>query len=104
MSYLDRLNQSIILSQHEYRFPHTLECHQGALYVKLEDGTYLFLTPYWEGYRGVQVYHSQDSVGDDRRFVDGYIYELDGNISVDTELFFDIVSPFLNHGITHLPE
>jgi hypothetical protein len=105
MSYLDRLNQSILLTQHEYQFRHTLECHQGAFRVKLEDGTFLFLSPRWEGYRGgVRIYHSKDSTGYDRRVVDGYIYDLDGNISVDTELFFDIVSPFLKHGITHIPE
>jgi len=105
MSYLDRLNQNILSTQHEYRFRYTIESHQDILHVKLEDGSFLVLSPYGEGYRGLYVYHSKvlDTQNFDRRVLEGYGFDLDGDLSVDTELFFDIVSPFLNHGISHLP-
>ena len=106
MSYLDRLYQNILSTQHEYRFPHKIESHEGVLHVKLEDGTFLFLSPYWEGYRGLRIYHSKtlDTVGFDRRVLEGYGFDLDGRITFDTDLFFDIVSPFLKMGIRYISQ
>ena len=103
MSYLDRLYQNILLTQHEYR---RIESHQGILHVKLEDGTFLFLSPYWEGYRGLRIHHSKslDTVGFDRRVLEGYGFDLDGRITFDTDLFFDIVSPFLKLGVGNISQ
>lgn len=106
MSYLDRLYQNILSTQHEHGFPRKIQSHQGILYAKLEDDTFIILTPYWEGWKGIRIYHTKnlDTHCFDRRVLEGYVFQLDGDISFDTDMFFDIVNPFLKHGISHLPQ